>query len=319
MHIDRVDLDGAVWLRREALSDGYSDKQIRKLVSAGVWHRVRHGAYCSGELWSELSSADRHRVLSRAVLKTAHPSTVLSHTSSAVERGVPVWGVSLAEVHTTRTDGRCGRREAGIVHHRGILPGEHVETLNGVPVTSAARSVIEVCTVTDVESGLVTAHGMLNAGHTTLAEIGALAEDTRFWPRSLTTRLVLDLAHPSVESVLESRVWHFLWREHLPRPEPQVEVCDERGRLVGRADFVWLEAGVFLEADGREKYLVHRRADETLDDFLLREKRREELICLLTGWVCIRVTWRDLDSPKTLARRIRAVLASRRQPGMTRR
>jgi hypothetical protein len=309
-----VDLDGAVWLRRDALADGYTDKQIRKLVGSGEWHRVRRGAYCSGALWSELSAADRHRILCRAVLRTAHPSTVLTHVSAAVERGVPVWGVSLAEVHTTRTDGKCGRREAGIVHHRGVLPDEHIEILNGVPATIAARTVVEVCTIADVEAGLVTTHGMLSAGHTTLAEIGALAHDTRFWPSSLSTRIVVDLAHPKIESALESRIWHFLWSEHLPCPDPQVEVRDENGELVARVDFVWREAGVFLEADGREKYLRHRRPGESLDDYLMREKRREELVCLLTGWVCIRVTWQDLGNRRVLARRIRAVLASRRMP-----
>ena len=45
--------------------------------------------------------------------------------------------------------------------------------------------------------------------------------------------------------------------------------------------------------------------------FLLREKRREEQICALTGWVCIRITWEDLARPRLLARRIRRLLASR--------
>jgi len=48
-----------------------------------------------------------------------------------------------------------------------------------------------------------------------------------------------------------------------------------------------------------------------LDEFLLREKRREELICALTGWVCIRITWEDLARPHLLARRIRRILESR--------
>jgi hypothetical protein len=39
------------------------------------------------------------------------------------------------------------------------------------------------------------------------------------------------------------------------------------------------------------------------------------LVCLLTGWVCIRVTWEDLNRPEQLARRIRAVIASRTSAG----
>ena len=43
----------------------------------------------------------------------------------------------------------------------------------------------------------------------------------------------------------------------------------------------------------------------------MREKAREEKIIVLTGWVCIRITWADLDRPELLASRIRKVLAAR--------
>jgi hypothetical protein len=56
-----------------------------------------------------------------------------------------------------------------------------------------------------------------------------------------------------------------------------------------------------------------RRSGESLDDFLLREKRREEMICQLTGWVCIRITWADLARPRLLASRILKILRARQQ------
>jgi hypothetical protein len=68
---------------------------------------------------------------------------------------------------------------------------------------------------------------------------------------------------------------------------------------------------VFLEIDGRLKYEHFRREGETLEQFLMREKRREELICQLTGWICIRLTWADLEHPVRTARRIRRVLEGR--------
>jgi hypothetical protein len=310
-----VDLTGQVWLRRDLIADGITDRQIRAFVKSGEWHRVRQGAYCLGALWVQLSAADRHRLLCRAVLMKAHPATVLTHVSAAVERGAPVWGISLEEVHTTRTDGRGGRREAGVVHHRNALSPDQVEIVNGVPVSKAARCAVEVCTIAPLEPALVTVNGLLHAQQTTLSDIEVHAHDTRFWPESLSTTLVLRLADARIESVGESRTCYFLFCHHLPRPEPQVVVHDERGREFARVDFAWLDLGVFLEFDGRVKYLDHRRDGETLEDFLLREKRREERICLLTGWVCIRITWADLSDPERLARRIRAVLASRdRQP-----
>ena len=253
-------------------------------------------------------------MLVRAVLRRAHPSTVATHSSAAVEHGAPVWGIDLDEVHTTRTDGRPGRREAGVVHHRGRMPEADVEEVNGIRVSAAARCAVEVCTIASVEPALVTINGLLHAGRCTPEEIAAKAEACKHWPDSLTTTIVLRLCDPRIASVGESRWGHLCWAQHLPRPEPQVAVLDEHGRAFAYVDFCWPDLGVFLEFDGREKYSRFRRKGETLEDFLMREKRREERICQLTGWVCIRITWADLERPVATARRIRRLLESRRRP-----
>lgn len=308
---EQIPLEGVVWLRRDALAEGYNDKQIAKLVRSGEWVRVRRGAYTSGELWLSLSPEDRHRVLCRAVLLTAHPTAALTHVSGAIEWGAETWGWDLDEVHLTRTDGKAGRREDGVVHHRGKLDESDVVVRNGVRVSIAPRSAAESCTIADVEAALTVVNSLLHRGEVSVEEFCRQVELTRCWPKSLTTELVKRLADPRIESVAESRAMHVFWREHIPRPEPQVEVYDESGRLVGRVDFLWATYGVFGEMDGKLKYLIMRRDGETLDEFLQREKRREELICALTGWVCIRITWEDLSRPRLLARRINRLLASR--------
>ena len=309
-----VDLTGVVFLRREALAEGYTDRAINAMLHAGVWHRVRRGAYCSGELWGSLSVADRHRLLARAVLRTAHPTAVLSHHSAAIELGAPVWNANLDEVHLTRTDGKAGRREAGVVRHCGLLPDDHIETINDVRVTMPTRVAVEMATVSTVEAALVTVNGLLHDKLTSLDALAALASDLRFWPHSLTAEIVLRLADARFESAGESRTLFMSWDQHLPRPMPQLKVYDD-GRFFARLDFAWPDAGVFLEFDGREKYLRFRREGETLDQFLLREKRREERICQLTGWMCIRISWADLSRPVTTAGRIRRLLARRTPQG----
>ena len=315
MPADLIDLDGVVFLRREAIAEGYSDRAIAGLVAGGEWRRLRRGAYCSGLLWRSLSAADQHRVLARAVLRTAHPSAVLTHHSAAIEHGVPVWGRDLGVVHLTRTDGKAGRREAGVVQHRGVLPGAHVVALRDVRASHPTRVAVEMSTTGSVESTLVTVNGLLHAGLTTPAEVASMTADLRFWPRSLAADLVIRLADPGMESAGESRAMFLCWDQHLPRPCPQVEIRDEHGTVVARLDFAWPEHGVFLEFDGREKYVRHRREGETLEDFLLREKRREELVCMLTGWVCVRITWADLAKPQLTGRRLRALLARRTAQG----
>jgi len=306
-----IDLAGAVVLRKDLIAAGYTDRQIRTRVKLGELHRVRHGSYCDANLWNSLGAADRHRLLARAVLARAHPSTVLTHVSSAIEQRAPVWGHDLTKVHTTRTDGRAGRKESDRVQHAGTMPAYHVKQVNGVPVSLATRCAVEMTTISTVESSLITVDGLLHAGLTTVNGVTQFAHRTRWWPNSLRTTVVLRLADPRHESAGESRTVHFCYAQGLPRPEPQVVIRDERGREVARVDFAWIRFGVFLEFDGKIKYEKYRRRGETLDDFLIREKAREELICQLTGWVCLRISWAQLDQPRVLADRVRRVLDSR--------
>lgn len=310
-HDEPIDLNHVVVLRRELLAAGYTDRQIQTMVKMGELHRVRHGSYCDARLWDSLSPEDRHRVLARAVLARAHPSTVLTHVSSAIEQGAPVWGHDLTKVHTTRTDGRAGRKECDRVQHAGTMPTYHVKQVNGVPVSLATRCAVEMTTISTVESALVTVDGLLHAGLTTPSGVRQFAHRTRWWPNSLRTTVVVRLADGRRESAAESRTAYLFHAQRLLRPEPQVVVLDEWGKEFARVDFAWVELGVFLEFDGRIKYELYRRRGESLEEFLMREKTREERICQLTGWVCIRVTWGQLESPQLLAGRIRRILESR--------
>lgn len=303
-----------IWLRRDLIDREWTDRDIARHVRAGLISKVRYGAYVDSTLWSSLSDRDRYRARSRAVLRTAHEASVLTHQSALAEWDVPLWRIDLTEVALTRTDERAGRRESLIVHHSGRLPLEHITMRHGVPIATAARTAVELLSTVDLELGLVLLNGLLNLRRTTLEEVARVARQTEHWPDTLNTRIALGLADARLQSVAESRFVFLCYRQRLPRPEPQVEVVDEGGDLIGIVDFLWREYGVFLEFDGRIKYERFRRAGESLEDYVMREKHREESICQVTGWVCIRITWADLENPVRTARRIRNVLAGRTKP-----
>ena len=306
------ELSAMIKLRHELIADGLTDKRIRAMTRGGELHRIRHGSYISGALWDQMSVEQRHRVLVRAVMRRAHPCAVATHISSAIERGAPVWGISLDEAHLTRLDGGTGRRETGIVHHRGVLTPAAVEVVNGLPVSSAARAAVEVTMLASVEPSLVTVNGLLHSGQLTAEAFATEIERCKFWPDTLTASVVQRLVDPRIGSVAESRFSFLCWDQRLPRPEAQVPILDEFGHEFAYADFAWEREGVFLEFDGRIKYERFRREGESLPDYLMREKKREERICMLTGWVCIRIGWADLENPRRTAERIRRLLVSRR-------
>lgn len=310
-----VDLTGLVVLRRELLEQGHTDGSIRTLMARGVLHRVRHGCYVDSGVWTSLGEADRHRLLTRAVLRTAHPTAVVSHTSAALEHGASLWGADLDVVHLTRTDGRSGRREAGVAQHRGKLTSEDASTVNGIAVTSPARCAMELIAALEPEPALVAVNSLLHQGVLTRRELFYANRELRHWPSTLASTVVLRLCDERIESVGESRTSYLFHAQGLPRPEPQVEIHDERGHLVGRTDFLLEAEGIFIEFQGKEKYLRYRRPGESLDDFVLREKRRVELTCQVTGYVCFPLTWADLERPVSTAGRIRRLIDSRRRLG----
>ena len=299
---------GSVFLRSEAIAAGYTDRDIAKQVATGDWHRLRHGAYVAGDLFRSAHPEEQHALLARAVVRQARTDLVLSHLSAIPEYQGPLWNVPLDVVHVTRLDERAGRKEAGVRQHQGVLLPGDVVALDGLQVTSPARTALDVTTVTGVEQALVMVNHLLHRQLTTIDDLHDRYATMARHPYTLRTGLVLRLADARIESVGESRTSYALWRQGIPRPVPQLAVTDGHGREVARLDFAWPGRGRWLEFDGREKYVKHLRAGESVTDAVLREKRREEMVCELTGWRCIRITWADLADPVRLAARLRAFL-----------
>ena len=304
----RLGFEGHVWMTHEATAMGYDDKAIARLVRSGDWHRLRHGSYCSGEVWTSSNAAERRLLQTRAGYRSARAHVVVSHSSAADLLGVAVWDLPEV-VHLTRTDGRAGRREAGKAPHRGLVTATDVTRRDGLWTMNGTRAALDCTLIADVEHSLVIANGLLHNRETTKALLRQRLATMNQWPSSLHTGLVIALADGRCESVGETRTMHLCWAQHLPRPEPQYDIKDRSGHVAARVDFAWPELGVFLEFDGKEKYLKHRRPGESVTDAVLREKRREERVCEITGWKCIRIIWADLYDPERTAARIRAVMA----------
>lgn len=302
----------AVMLRRELLDEGWNDKAIRKLLRAGTWTRVRHGAYVATSDWERIDAAGRHVLAIRCVLRQAKTKVVVSHTSAAVLYGAPTWGLSLGDVHVTRVDGRIGRHEAGVHQHCGGIDDGDVIDHRGVPVMNPTRVALEITTVTSVEAAMGVVSDLLHKRRTTPEQLeerytrsgNALTQ----WPGTRATELVLRLSDARLESIGEVRTFYLLFRNHVPIPEPQYEVFDASGALVARVDFAWPARGVFMEFDGKVKYEKLLRPGERASDVVVREKKREELVCRLTGWRCIRIVWADLERPERTAALILSIL-----------
>ena len=299
-----------IMLRKELVAEGIHDAAIARLVADGTFHRLRHGAYVLGDAWRSCDEVGQHGLLARAVIKQTRTAVVLSHLSALGEWDVPLWDTALDDVHITRLDQKPGRRrEAGVQQHLGALRVQDVVDLNGLRVTAATRSAMDSLSVYDVEHGVTTISDLLHRKLTSPAELEECRRFMQHWPDTLNHRLVLALSDGRFESVGEARTFYLCWRQGVPRPEPQFVVEDGRGLEVARVDCAWPELKVFLEFDGKTKYVKFLKPGESVTDVVLREKHREELVCEVTGWRCIRLVWADLYRPERTAARIRALFS----------
>ncbi len=311
-------LDAPVMRRSELLATGHSDRDIARLVRAGVLRRVRHGAYVDSRVWASTDDGGRHALRVRAVVRQAGTRLVVSHTSALPFFGVPTWRMSLDDVQVTRPDARAGRREAGVRQHRGMLHEGDVVVRHGHEVTSATKTALDITCCSGTEACLVAINHLVRYKLTTIQDLRSRYEHMARDPFTLKTDLVLRLTDGRLESAGEVRTWFMLFRGGVPTPQPQYEVLDERGRLLARLDFAWPDLGVWLEFDGREKYVKHLRDGESVIDVVLREKKRESRIAERTGWRCVRITWGDLERPHATVARILGTLGvAPRAPSFT--
>ena len=164
----------------------------------------------------------------------------------------------------------------------------------GVAVVHPAIAVIQAAAALGVKAGVAAADAALASGRITKQDLEVALRISRIGPGRAAARTTVGLADGRSESPGESWARVLFVSLGLPRPELQVEIRDERGRLVGRVDFLFRAQRTIVEFDGLVKYdgANGRQA-------LISEKRREDSLRSL-GYQMVRPTWRDLYEPPRL-------------------
>ncbi|WP_433659603.1 hypothetical protein ACQPW1_44495 [Nocardia sp. CA-128927] len=301
--------------RQQALACGMSDTDLRRLCHAGTWQRVRTGRYLRAPQ-PGLTPAGRHLLLALATSEAMSDAAVASHCSAVVIHGGPAWALPLDRVHMTRDRINGGRKSKQLVVHSSRMEPDEITIVNGIRVTTPARTVIDIARTEGFEQSVAVADAFLRQGLTTAAELRAHLLRARYRPGCRKAAQVVSFADGRSESVGESRSRIAIHRGGLPGAELQARVFTDDGVCVGRVDFLFAELGVVGEFDGKVKYQSELRRARTPEQVVIAEKIREDRLRAL-GWMVVRWTWDDLDNPAQLIRRIRsaaevATQASRR-------
>jgi hypothetical protein len=294
-----------VLLRAELLRRGLSSDDLERLRRQGELTRVRRGAYARPV--PEASVEERHRLLVAATLPQLGHEGVVSHVSAAALHGLPIWPDVAGRVHLTRPRPGGGQSRSLLQVHGSPLREADVVLMQGVPVTTLARTIADLGRTLSLDQAVAAGDRALQLGLTG-ADLGEVLDACRGWRgigRAREVRALLDVRTESVgESVSRVRIHEAL----LPAPQPQYEVFDSRGHLVGRADFGWEEHRTLGEFDGRVKYGLGFDPGRSVEEVVWREKQREDALRDL-GWQVVRWTWADLYVPGLLATRLRRAFA----------
>jgi very-short-patch-repair endonuclease len=192
--------------------------------------------------------------------------TVLSHRTAAAAWGLLPSARATAEVTLPPSQSK-GRALPGLTVHRARLPDSDRTELDGVPVTSVARTLVDVAST---GSRRLTARAVDAALVEQVYDQRAVDEMLRRGRSRrgvAVLREILERRHPDAHrtrSELEALALEALDEAGLPRPRlnrwlspPDVE-----------ADLLWEEARLVVELDGR-RYHAHRPRRDAERDALL--------------------------------------------------
>jgi hypothetical protein len=281
---------------QQALDVGLSYEAVRHRVSIGRLTRSGFRVYA-------VAGAPRswERTALAACLEVGR-AAVLSHRSAAT-----VWHLALPEPETVDLtiagDSSVRCRTVGVRVHRSrsLSPADRT-TVGRFPVTSAARTLVDVAAGLEIEPLSRVLDDALGRRVTSPRHVIA-ALDRCAANRPGTGRLRRALSpwarSIKVESVAEGACLRALDRAGLPAPVTQLRVRGPE-EFVAWLDFAWPAARVALEVDG---FRWHASPAPHEND----SRRANKLAAL--GWTVLRVTPLELEhTPRYLLKALRRLL-----------
>lgn len=297
-----ADRQGGVVTREQARRCGCPEPQIRRLLRAGDWVTVRRGMLAAAEVVDQ----PRRRLVAEtaAAWLALGRRPVASHAAAAVLHDLLPADEPTVELTADPRELRW-RRGNGFLLHAATLPPHHTAEVAGLPVTSVARTVVDLGRSLPFERAVALADDALHRRLVDREELERVLRDCAVWPRIRRAALAVAASDGSAESPLETVCRLVFARHGLPAPECQALVVDPRDGWHARVDFRWAAHRTVVEADGRLKYatpadLWHEK---------LRQERIEEL-----GNAVLRVTWPQVtrQPAETVARVLRAFVRGAR-------
>jgi hypothetical protein len=293
--IEHAKRNGGTITVAEAQALGATRQWVARKVRQGWLERRGHGVLGlpgGNPEWHATLAAACHRL--GAVV--SHESAAELHGMSGLRRGLLIVSVPV----------RRSNRYAGVVvRQKTDLTPQQVTTVDGLPVTVAARVIIDMASQlgvrrlsrlvdSSVAQGLVTFDAIVDL----FGQLGRRGK-----PGTQRMRMVMEArgAGPDLDPTeLEHRLMDLIERAGLPVPEKEFR-APWLTPTKGRVDLAYVSRSLVIEADSRR---WHMMADAFLID------RERDNLAQLAGWRVLRFTWWDVENrPEYVVSTIRRAIS----------
>jgi hypothetical protein len=254
-----------------------SRDQLKYLVERGIVRNVAHRTY----EFAAVPPTWRGQL--RTWLFALGPDSVISHQSAAKLHEFDRFQHDVLEFTVARA--RRGNEIEVVVHTSDVLPDIDIVEVDGLRVTSAARTIVDLAgqhiTTTRVEAAIDSA---IRLGLTDVEELMRRLHALRGKGRRGVERLEKMLITSGGHSILEREFLKIVENWDLPKPETQV-VHELDGEFVARVDFLFRDHNIVVEVSGA-------RGHSTAADRAKDARRRNQLQEL--GRVVLEFTYSDV-------------------------
>jgi very-short-patch-repair endonuclease len=286
---------GELFTRQQATALGIGSKTLAAAVGTETIRRLAQGLYSSTP--APTGAEERHRELCRGLL-LLYPDALLAGRSAVVAHGLPTWQIPLATALLHRPIHRQIMRSGAVI--RTLDPHDDTSSTDTGAVQSTAAALVQVALDHGTVPAVVSADAAVARRLVTPDALEAEVRRRRGDPWSQRAEAMLTFIDARSESPGETRLRVMLASWGLAVVS-QVVIRDG-SQVVARADLGIQNTKVLIEFDGLVKYT------DGGPEALVKEKRREDRLRAL-GYIVLRFTWADLESPARVLAIVRAAVA----------
>lgn len=274
--IELASRQGGVLRADQALACGFSYGAIAYRVAQDRWARLARGIYRLIDLRQPIDRV-------RAAVATL-PGAVVSHETAAEIQAIPSLrsGLAVVTVHTQTTHKFLDI----IVHRCHDMEDEHIVEIDGLPVTTIERTVVDMAAFLKPGHTAAILDDLISQKKITFESFArvALQVARRGRPGSAALRQIIEERSDEAANAsrLEREGLALLRAAGVPKPMIEYPIPWNRFR---RFDVAFPDHKVAIEWDSR-------RWHTTAEAFELDRHRDRDAV--LHGWRVLRFTWKDV-------------------------